>query len=50
MGRANNQKPSKNANSLPQTPRELKIAPEQVNEEFSRELGEKDKLNVPKPK
>jgi len=49
MGRANSQHPSANKNSLPQTPKELKIAPNQVNEEFSRELGEKDKLKPARP-
>ncbi|MFC4321340.1 YfhD family protein [Litchfieldia salsa] len=29
--------------TLPQTPKNLKIAPERVDEEFSRELGEKGK-------
>ncbi|MED3989078.1 YfhD family protein [Priestia aryabhattai] len=39
MGRANNHKSSHNNKGLlPQTPKELKIAPDQANEEFSREL------------
>ncbi|MFT8319726.1 MAG: YfhD family protein [Bacillus sp. (in: firmicutes)] len=49
MGRANNQKAAGNKGSLPQTPKNLKIAPEQVDEEFSAELGEKEKLKAPKP-
>ncbi len=41
MGRANNHKSShNNKGSLPQTPKELKIAPDQANEEFSRELAQ----------
>lgn len=39
MGRYNSQKSSGNKNSLPQTPKNLKIDPDHVNEEFSRELG-----------
>ncbi|MEW9502190.1 YfhD family protein [Jeotgalibacillus marinus] len=40
MGRANKHRAtSNNKNSLPQTPKGLKIAPENVNEEFSRELA-----------
>ncbi|NGY85836.1 YfhD family protein [Bacillus megaterium] len=43
MGRANNHKSShNNKGSLPQTPKELKIAPDQANEEFSRELAHHD--------
>ncbi|WP_157827663.1 YfhD family protein [Niallia nealsonii] len=50
MGRANKQKASGNKNSLPQTPKDLKIEANHVDEEFASELGEKEKLNVPKPK
>ena len=50
MGRANSQSPSKNKHSLPQTPKELKIAPNQVNEEFSRELGLTPKIRPTRPK
>lgn len=39
MGRYNAQHSSGNKNSLPQTPKNLKISPERVDEEFSRELG-----------
>ncbi|MGP7817675.1 YfhD family protein [Niallia sp. 01092] len=49
MGRANNQVSSGNKNSLPQTPKNLKIAPNHVDEEFSRELGEKEKIKAPRP-
>jgi hypothetical protein len=40
MGRANNQAASKNKHTLPQTPKNLKIEPENVNDEFSLELAE----------
>ncbi|WP_445487406.1 YfhD family protein [Niallia sp. 03133] len=49
MGRANSQKPSGNKNSLPQTPKNLKIESNQVNDEFSQELGEREKLKAPRP-
>ena len=40
MGRANNHKShSNNKNTLPQTPKSLKINPDNVNEEYSRELA-----------
>ncbi|PPA68927.1 YfhD family protein [Jeotgalibacillus proteolyticus] len=39
MSRSNNKTPSANKNSLPQTPKGLKIAPENVSEEFARELA-----------
>ena len=38
LGRDDHNTPSNNKNSLPQTPKELKIAPNDVREEFSREL------------
>lgn len=44
MGRDNKQGKSNNKNSLPQTPKNQKIAPNQVKEEFSRELTELEKL------
>ncbi|MFB7642403.1 YfhD family protein [Peribacillus butanolivorans] len=50
MGRSNNQKSSSRKKSLPQTPKNLKIEPERVNEEFSRELGESPKLRATRPK
>lgn len=51
MGRANSQKPSGNKNSLPQTPKNLKIEPSRIDEEFSRELfGERVKIRPTRPK
>jgi hypothetical protein len=50
MGRSNNQKSSSRKNSLPQTPENLKIEPDRVNEEFSRELGESEKIRPTRPK
>ncbi|MGE8077414.1 YfhD family protein [Peribacillus loiseleuriae] len=50
MGRSNNQKSSSRKNSLPQTPKNLKIEPDHVNEEFSRELGESVKIRATRPK
>lgn len=40
MGKDNHNLSSNNKNSLPQTPKELKISPADVQEEFSRELTE----------
>ena len=50
MGRYNSQKPSGNKNSLPQTPKNLKIEPNRVDEEFSRELGLNVKIRPTRPK
>lgn len=50
MGRSNNQKPSSSKNSLPQTPKNLKIEPDRMDEEFSRELGESGKIRATRPK
>ena len=50
MGRANSQKPSGNKNTLPQTPKNLKIDPNRVDEEFSRELGLNVKIRPTRPK
>ncbi|MGG0790914.1 YfhD family protein [Peribacillus simplex] len=50
MGRSNNQKSSSRKKSLAQTPNNLKIEPDRVNEEFSRELGESTKIRATKPK
>jgi hypothetical protein len=47
MGRDDNKTGSNNSNSLPQTPKNLKIPPSKVDEEFSRELAELGNL---KPK
>lgn len=47
MGRDNKQGKSSNKGSLPQTPKNQKIAPNKVNEEFSSELMELGKL-IPK--
>ncbi|MFJ7737955.1 YfhD family protein [Lysinibacillus sp. NPDC097287] len=38
MGRDNKQGKSQNKGSLPQTPKNQKIAPNKVSEEFSQEL------------
>lgn len=51
MGRDNKQGKSSNKGSLPQTPKNQKIAPNKVTEEFSHELMELGKLipkNMPK--
>lgn len=50
MGRSNNQKSSSRKKSLAQTPNNLKIEPDRVNEEFSRELGESAKIRATRPK
>jgi len=47
MGRDDNKTGSNNSSSLPQTPKNLKIPPSKVDEEFSRELAELGNL---KPK
>ncbi|MEO4052008.1 YfhD family protein [Solibacillus sp. CAU 1738] len=44
MGRDNKQGKSNNKGSLPQTPKNQKIAPNKVQEEFSQELTELEKL------
>ncbi|OMP67027.1 YfhD family protein [Domibacillus epiphyticus] len=44
MGRDDNKTGTRNAGSLPQTPKNLKIPPGGVNEEFSRELSELDNM------
>ena len=40
MGRDDDKSSSNNKNSLPQTPKNLKIEPSRVQEEFSREFAE----------
>ncbi|MFF2753179.1 YfhD family protein [Psychrobacillus sp. NPDC058041] len=40
MGRDNKQGKSKNKDTLPQTPKNQKIKPNEVQEEFSREFAE----------
>ena len=40
MGRNNNHGHSKNKNTLPQTPKNQKIAPNNVQEEFSQEIAD----------
>lgn len=50
MGRYNSQKSSGNKNSLPQTPKNLKIDSDHVDEEFSRELGLDVKIRPTRPK
>jgi len=40
LGRDDHNSSSNNKNSLPQTPKNLKISPADVQEEFSRELTE----------
>jgi len=49
MGRSNNHKSSGRKKSLPQTPENLKIKPERVDEEFSQELGENQKIRATRP-
>lgn len=44
LGRDNKQGKSKNKNSLPQTPDQLKIAPNKAKEETAQELMELEKL------
>lgn len=44
MGRDNKQGKSKNKNSLPQTPKNEKIAPNNVQAEFAQELTDLDAL------
>lgn len=44
MGRDNKQGKTKNAEALPQTPKQEKIPPEFAQEEFSRELTDLEKL------
>lgn len=44
MGRDDSQGKSNNTRSLPQTPKNLKISPNKVNEEFSQELDELGEL------
>lgn len=48
MGRDNKQGQSNNKGSLPQTPKNLKIVPSRVQEEFARELMELDELAMKK--
>ena len=43
MGRNNNQGKSKNKNSLPQTPKNQTIAPNEVQEEFAQEIADINK-------
>lgn len=51
MGRDNKQGQSNNKGSLPQTPKNQKIAPNKVNEEFSQELTDLIKsITKPNPK
>ncbi|USK60806.1 YfhD family protein [Peribacillus asahii] len=50
MGRADTPATSSKKRSLPQTPRNLKIAPDRVDEEFARELGELPKIRPTRPK
>nr|WP_141676285.1 YfhD family protein [Bacillus wudalianchiensis] len=42
MGRDDHKTGGNNSSSLPQTPKNLKIPPGKVDEEFSRELNELD--------
>ena len=44
MGRDDSQGKSNNTRSLPQTPKNQKIAPNKVHEEFSKELDELEQL------
>ncbi|WP_169891104.1 hypothetical protein [Litchfieldia alkalitelluris] len=50
-GRQGGSKPASSKTSLPQTPANLKIEPERVDEEFARELGETgNKIRATRPK
>ncbi|QUG40308.1 YfhD family protein [Psychrobacillus sp. INOP01] len=49
MGRDNKQGKSNNKDSLPQTPKNLKIKPNDIQEEFAKEFEELEK-NTPKAK
>ncbi|HWL24525.1 MAG TPA: hypothetical protein VNR38_12395 [Ureibacillus sp.] len=44
MGRDDSQGKSNNTRSLPQTPKNLKISPNKVHEEFAQELDELEEL------
>ena len=44
MGRDNKQGQSNNKNSLPQTPKNQKIAPNKMREEVAQELSELEQL------
>lgn len=44
MGRDDKKGKSKNKGSLPQTPKNQKIAPNKMREEISRELSELDEI------
>ncbi|MBK3493829.1 YfhD family protein [Viridibacillus sp. YIM B01967] len=48
MGRDNKQGKSQNKSTLPQTPKNQKIAPNKVQEEFSQELADLEKLATKK--
>lgn len=49
MGRDNKQGQSNNKDTLPQTPKNLKIKPSDIQEEFAKEFKELEK-NTPNPK
>lgn len=49
MGRDNKQGKSNNKDSLPQTPKNLKIKPSDIREEFAKEFKELEK-DTPKAK
>lgn len=49
MGRGNNQKTRDgNKGSLPQVPKNLKISPDGIDAEFSRELADADDMEAQK--
>lgn len=48
MGRNNNQGHSKNKSSLPQTPKNQKIAPNEVQAEFAQEITDLTKSSPKK--
>lgn len=50
MGRSDNRKSSSGKTGLPQTPKNLKVEPSRIDEEFSRELGEGKKIRATRPK
>ena len=49
MGRDNKQGQSSNKGSLPQTPKNQKIAPNKVREEFAQELADLKKMAFKTP-
>lgn len=50
MGRDDKKGKSNNKNSLPQTPKNLKIGPNDIGMEMAREFAELDKKTTPRKK